>query len=535
LIPDPNFEPDPNDPNIFEDPNLQIIEHRDDSGIAQGGGIFSFRGPMDINDCQIRFNEATTSGGGVYLGGDYDPATTVGPHLRNCLVTNNGAGRDGGGVSCNWYVQALLSNCTIADNVVLDVNGFGGGLYCSYGGDVKVVDTIIWDNISANGSQVAVGSGDLPYPLPSWVEVTHTNVRVSVEPVESADVVFCVDTTWSMRYDIDAVKDSATQIISEIAEAYPDLRLAVVDYRDFDEPSFGHGGPGDYPYHTVSEFTDGVVAAEAAINSLIVARPNTFDRPESMYCGLMHCIDHDSVYSRLHPNFYGADADSTGPGEWRSGNVEKVIIVMGDAPPHDPEPFTGFTLGDIVTAANAKRINIFSVVTGRAVGEAGTEAYFRDLAEGTGGAMLEAAVATEVVDAFMEAIALVSRPAVPVYVEEGCVLAGWEPNDPNDFYTWDVNCWDANSRNINADPNFVHGYYLSHIATGQDVDSPAIDAGSDLAGNLGMDVYTTRIDGVNDANVVDLGYHYSQGAAQYQLSVTARLNRTVAGTTKVRN
>ncbi|MHC4575504.1 MAG: InlB B-repeat-containing protein, partial [Planctomycetota bacterium] len=35
-----------------------------------------------------------------------------------------------------------------------------------------------------------------------------------------------------------------------------------------------------------------------------------------------------------------------------------------------------------------------------------------------------------------------------------------------------------------------------------------------------MDVYTTRIDGVNDANVVDLGYHYRQGAAQYQLNVT---------------
>ncbi|MGB2864401.1 MAG: right-handed parallel beta-helix repeat-containing protein, partial [Sedimentisphaerales bacterium] len=61
--------------------------------------------------------------------------------------------------------------------------------------------------------------------------------------------------------------------------------------------------------------------------------------------------------------------------------------------------------------------------------------------------------------------------------------------------------------NINADPLFVGLNYLSQIEAGQTADSPCVDSGSDLAGNLGMDLYTTRTDRVADAGVVDIGYH----------------------------
>ncbi len=66
--------------------------------------------------------------------------------------------------------------------------------------------------------------------------------------------------------------------------------------------------------------------------------------------------------------------------------------------------------------------------------------------------------------------------------------------------------------NINNDPLFVPdpngNYYLSHIAAGQPDDSPCIDAGNDLAANLGLDDRTTRIDCVTDTDYVDMGYHY---------------------------
>ncbi len=75
--------------------------------------------------------------------------------------------------------------------------------------------------------------------------------------------------------------------------------------------------------------------------------------------------------------------------------------------------------------------------------------------------------------------------------------------------------------NLDADPLFVPGpmgdYYLSQTAAGQMQDSPAFDAGSGPASMIcypaGSDETclsesVTRTDGVTDAGVVDMGYHY---------------------------
>lgn len=66
--------------------------------------------------------------------------------------------------------------------------------------------------------------------------------------------------------------------------------------------------------------------------------------------------------------------------------------------------------------------------------------------------------------------------------------------------------------NFSADPLFVPGpagdYYLSQTAAGQGVNSPAVDAGSDTAVNLGLDTMTTRSDEGLDIGIVDIGYHF---------------------------
>ena len=68
------------------------------------------------------------------------------------------------------------------------------------------------------------------------------------------------------------------------------------------------------------------------------------------------------------------------------------------------------------------------------------------------------------------------------------------------------------TNSITTDPLFIVGpqgnYYLSQIAAGQGADSPAVDAGSDTAANLGMDDKTTRTDRVADEGQVDMGWHY---------------------------
>lgn len=65
---------------------------------------------------------------------------------------------------------------------------------------------------------------------------------------------------------------------------------------------------------------------------------------------------------------------------------------------------------------------------------------------------------------------------------------------------------------IDADPLFAAGpegdYYLSQIAAGQGSDSPCVDAGSTDVFYLLMDVCWTRTDGIPDAGLVDMGFHY---------------------------
>ncbi len=74
---------------------------------------------------------------------------------------------------------------------------------------------------------------------------------------------------------------------------------------------------------------------------------------------------------------------------------------------------------------------------------------------------------------------------------------------------------------LTGDPLFMAGpggdHYLSQTTDGQLVNSPGLDAGSDLAMNICtgggdetvcLDTLATRTTGVADTGVVDLGYHY---------------------------
>jgi len=88
--------------------------------------------------------------------------------------------------------------------------------------------------------------------------------------------------------------------------------------------------------------------------------------------------------------------------------------------------------------------------------------------------------------------------------------------------------------NINAPPLFINGpkgfYYLSHTATGQPVDSPCIDKGSDLASNLGVDIYWTRTDSVTDSGTVDMGFHYGDFSFPRFQTDTFNISATNGGT-----
>ena len=83
----------------------------------------------------------------------------------------------------------------------------------------------------------------------------------------------------------------------------------------------------------------------------------------------------------------------------------------------------------------------------------------------------------------------------------------------------------AGTGSISVDPLFVDpegsdnilgglygkddSFYLMQESAGQATTSLCVNAGSDLASNLGLDQKTTRTDKVGDSQIVDLGFHYS--------------------------
>ncbi|MBW2149524.1 MAG: right-handed parallel beta-helix repeat-containing protein, partial [Deltaproteobacteria bacterium] len=68
--------------------------------------------------------------------------------------------------------------------------------------------------------------------------------------------------------------------------------------------------------------------------------------------------------------------------------------------------------------------------------------------------------------------------------------------------------FNGTNNNFSQDPLFLCEYYLSNPGTGQPMDSPCIDAGSQLAAGVGLGNMTTRVDGLNDTGTVDVGFHY---------------------------
>ena len=191
------------------------------------------------------------------------------------------------------------------------------------------------------------------------------------------DLIFCIDVTGSMDDDIASVKAAASNIVNTVASRSSDYRVAIVAYRDWDD-SEGYAMFEDYG------FSSDVGTIIGNINSLSVGGGD--DEPEAVLEALMRAIDSRSV------------------GSWRN-NVNKQVIVMGDAPPHDPSR-EGFMAASVAQAAeDADPVVIQAIVVGND-GVYSSEAVeaFRELATLTGGNFFEAADASQVAEVLQQTI-----------------------------------------------------------------------------------------------------------------------------------
>ena len=144
-------------------------------------------------------------------------------------------------------------------------------------------------------------------------EVVVSDISPPPPRLNLLDLVFVIDTTNSMQDDIDAVKARALEILELIDYGSVDWRVGLVTYRDY--PYSPYGDRGDYTSRIDLNFSSNRSDIVAEINAIRVGGGGDF--PESVYSGLMTAIGFP----------------------WRT-DAKKIIILMGDAPPHDPEPET---------------------------------------------------------------------------------------------------------------------------------------------------------------------------------------------------
>jgi hypothetical protein len=136
----------------------------------------------------------------------------------------------------------------------------------------------------------------------------------------SVDISFVIDTTGSMGGAIDSVKAAATQLVNDVSARTTSARFSLVDYRDFASRT---GASYDYPAKLDQDWTSSASTINSAIQGLSLGYGG--DWPETMYSGIWRAFDLS----------------------WRPG-VKKMVIVLADAPPLSPEPFTGLTGTDII-------------------------------------------------------------------------------------------------------------------------------------------------------------------------------------------
>lgn len=264
------------------------------------------------------------------------------------------------------------------------------------GTDYKIIVTSMAnsENTDSSNEYFTINTGVCSiYPMSGSLKTS----AISIDPCnppppplnKKLDLVIMSDTTGSMGDDIAQVKASANEIVNTLDLEGLDYRVAIADYKDY--PVSPYGDPSDYVYKLDQPFTgkDNKQGIIDAINGLGASGGN--DGPESVYTALVH--------SMQDPAKDPANSANSG---WRNG-VTKAIIIMGDAPPHIPEPWVGgHTLADVISVSESiDPVIVYSIVIGS---DPSTYEAFSEISSGTNGRVYSSPQASDVVAAIIEAI-----------------------------------------------------------------------------------------------------------------------------------
>ncbi|MDR0555106.1 MAG: VWA domain-containing protein [Treponema sp.] len=182
------------------------------------------------------------------------------------------------------------------------------------------------DTVDAFAEIARLGRGSLAYAAGPQDLVEKIKGILDKERDKIVDVVICLDTTASMKDDIDGVRALLIPMLQEIVGEFREFRIGMVLYKDYFEE-----------YLTkVVPFTREFQSFQRTLNA--VRTGGGKDIPEAVF---------EALY----------DAASRFPWEGES----RLVILVGDAPPH-PRPRGKITQAMVDKAAEERNLRIHAII-----------------------------------------------------------------------------------------------------------------------------------------------------------------------------
>ena len=165
-------------------------------------------------------------------------------------------------------------------------------------------------------------------------DITASLERIS--PKEKTDVIFAIDTTGSMKDDVQKLREEWIPRLTEQIKQFGDLRIGLLLYRDYNDTYRLMGLPVKR-----YEFTNDINVFTKNLNSFVIYGNEGGDIPEAVY---------EALYAGL--SFY----------RWRSDAYKKIILI-GDAEPHPTPRGTGKYSKELVyDTAKSKNVVIDTII-----------------------------------------------------------------------------------------------------------------------------------------------------------------------------
>jgi hypothetical protein len=160
-------------------------------------------------------------------------------------------------------------------------------------------DNYMHDTVDAFEEIAKTGGGDLVYSTGPEDLVDRIKELLDREKGKTVDIVLCLDTTSSMRDDIDEVRRALIPMLNRTIAEFASFRIGMILYKDYYEEYLNR----------VIPFTDDFTRFQRTLNGIRVGGGR--DIPEAVY---------EALYEGITKFPWQAES--------------RILILIGDAPPH---------------------------------------------------------------------------------------------------------------------------------------------------------------------------------------------------------